>query len=347
MANVKYLSYDGLTHYTEKIKNKFEAAEKSIISITNLLSDLQESINTHTHTQYAPTSHTHAYLPLSGGTMTGNLTAPSMVFNGSDVDRNIIRINNGTGDLSAKSNYGFTLKYLCSGTGNDNALSLYSDNQTASSQIQIAKWLQDGTLNSRSILPISNNTYSLGSASYKWANVYATTFTGNLTGNAYSASYININNSPNNGDFPLTFVSNTTTGNQGLYVSTGKSLTFNPSTGNLKATTFTGNLTGNVTGNADTATKASTVAIAANSADVACELWFQDSTRDGSRGKLTYDNDLRYNPSKNTLMIGGMTSSVTSPTTANVVLDGTNKKLSLGESYIQYNSSTGCLEIIA
>jgi hypothetical protein len=46
-------------------------------------------------------------------------------------------------------------------------------------------------------------------------------------------------------------------------------------------------------------------------------------------------------------MIGGMTSNVTAPTTANVVLDGTNKKLSLGESFIQYNSTTGCLEITA
>lgn len=117
-------------------------------------------------------------LPVAGGALTGPL-----VFNGTDTDRNIIRINNGTGDATTKSYYGFTLKYLGSGTGNENALALYSDNQTATSQIQIAKILQDGTLNSRSILPISNNTYSLGNSSYKWSNIYATTFTGNLTGN--------------------------------------------------------------------------------------------------------------------------------------------------------------------
>lgn len=39
----------------------------------------------------------------------------------------------------------------------------------------------DGTPN---IYPIKNNVSSLGTASYKWANVYATTLTGNVTGTA-------------------------------------------------------------------------------------------------------------------------------------------------------------------
>lgn len=41
------------------------------------------------------------------------------------------------------------------------------------------------------VLPLSNNTYSLGSSSYKWANVYATTFNGNLQGNADTATSAN------------------------------------------------------------------------------------------------------------------------------------------------------------
>lgn len=42
------------------------------------------------------------------------------------------------------------------------------------------------------INPIRNNAYNLGTSSYKWSNVYATTFTGNLTGNATSANYLNL-----------------------------------------------------------------------------------------------------------------------------------------------------------
>lgn len=45
-----------------------------------------------------------------------------------------------------------------------------------------------GDLNSRQIAPSATNTYSLGTSSLKWSNVYATTFTGNLNGNATTAT---------------------------------------------------------------------------------------------------------------------------------------------------------------
>lgn len=50
-----------------------------------------------------------------------------------------------------------------------------------------------GTLITRDIRPAANNTYNLGTSSYKWANIYATTvtattFSGNLSGNASSAT---------------------------------------------------------------------------------------------------------------------------------------------------------------
>ena len=44
-----------------------------------------------------------------------------------------------------------------------------------------------GNLSSRQIAPSATNTYTLGTSSLKWSNVYATTFTGNLSGNATSA----------------------------------------------------------------------------------------------------------------------------------------------------------------
>lgn len=45
-----------------------------------------------------------------------------------------------------------------------------------------------GTLTARDITPSADDTYSLGTSSVKWANVYATTFTGNLTGTASVAN---------------------------------------------------------------------------------------------------------------------------------------------------------------
>lgn len=45
-----------------------------------------------------------------------------------------------------------------------------------------------GTVTGRTIQPSATNTYDLGTSSLKWRNVYATTFTGNLTGNASTAT---------------------------------------------------------------------------------------------------------------------------------------------------------------
>lgn len=45
-----------------------------------------------------------------------------------------------------------------------------------------------GNLSSRQIAPSTNNSYTLGTSSLKWSNVYATTFTGDLTGNASTAT---------------------------------------------------------------------------------------------------------------------------------------------------------------
>jgi len=76
------------------------------------------------------------------------------------------------------------------------------------------------------------------------STVTASTFTGDLSGNAATFT-TTANNSANETVYPV-FVDGVS-GAQGAETDSG--LTYNPSTGVLTATSFTGNLTGNVTGN--------------------------------------------------------------------------------------------------
>lgn len=54
-----------------------------------------------------------------------------------------------------------------------------------------------GALTTQNITPSANDTYSLGTTSTKWANIYATTFTGNLTGAADVANKLGTTNKGN------------------------------------------------------------------------------------------------------------------------------------------------------
>lgn len=54
-----------------------------------------------------------------------------------------------------------------------------------------------GALTTQNITPSANDTYSLGTTSTKWANIYATTFTGDLTGTADVANKLGTANKGN------------------------------------------------------------------------------------------------------------------------------------------------------
>ena len=126
---------------------------------------------------YAKASHTHSYLPLAGGTMTAAIKRHygaasddpmfSLTSNGKDVW--LWRISyNSSGTVQTSAAYGFGLKYIGSGTGNNNNLVLYADNQSGT-QVAAITINQDGTL-----------TFS--------GKVNATTFVGTLSGNASTAT---------------------------------------------------------------------------------------------------------------------------------------------------------------
>ena len=75
--------------------------------------------------------------------------------------------------------YGSTIKNL--GIYSSNKIYLRPNNGTLG--------YSDGIeLSTTSLIPTKNNTVALGDSSHKWSNIYATTFTGALSGNASSAT---------------------------------------------------------------------------------------------------------------------------------------------------------------
>ena len=117
------------------------------------------------------------YLKLSGGTMTGTIKGVDSVggktfFDIGSVDTNttILRIHDRVDDTAnAKGAFGYTLKYLGSGSGVENRLVLYADNLEAANQVAAISMTNNGKI-----------TFG--------EEVTAATFKGSLNGNAATAT---------------------------------------------------------------------------------------------------------------------------------------------------------------
>lgn len=138
----------------------------------------------------AASSHTHStYLPLAGGAMTGTISS-SKTTNTYLAGSQGVSVINSTASggsyttlLKANSSNGkFTLSvyqtYMLLGYMSNKTIEASTNNLDKS-----LRFLEDGTL-----IPGASNVQNLGSSSTKWLNVYATTFTGNLSGNATTAT---------------------------------------------------------------------------------------------------------------------------------------------------------------
>lgn len=126
---------------------------------------------------------TYPYVKLDGSTpMTGDLT-----FNVGNEDR-FITFNYTPGS------YSWRMGYLGSGTGDENFLAFQSEGTSTDDTWSNALKLGLTSLNATfggNILPTTTEAQTIGSSSLKFANIYATTFTGNLSGNATTASTAN------------------------------------------------------------------------------------------------------------------------------------------------------------
>lgn len=138
----------------------------------------------------AASSHTHStYLPLAGGAMTGTISSSKTTNTYLAGSQGIAVINSTASGgsyttlLKANSSNGkFTLSvyqtYMLLGYMSNKTIEAGNNNLDKS-----LRFLEDGTL-----IPGASNVQNLGSSSTKWLNVYATTFTGNLAGNATTAT---------------------------------------------------------------------------------------------------------------------------------------------------------------
>lgn len=111
--------------------------------------------------------------------------------------------------------------FLCLGVGNNNSGSIVA------------------MIDSSSVRPYTTNTKTLGTNSYKWNAVYATTFYGALEG---SASTLKIQTASGNVNYPILFTTSTTASNgASIYIDSDSKITFNPSTNTLKSGGFVKN----------------------------------------------------------------------------------------------------------
>lgn len=161
MSNQRYasvLDLQGLTYYHSKITEMINTLDASDIDAV-------------------PTSRT-----INDKALTANISLTAADVGALASGATATAASKVTSDLTIKLNSGTT-----EGTN------LFTFNGSSAKTINItpeniaALPIAGGTINGN-ITPGIHNTYSLGSSSLKWENIYATTFTGALSGNASSAT---------------------------------------------------------------------------------------------------------------------------------------------------------------
>ena len=107
-----------------------------------------------------------------------------MTIYGDNTDRSLVF--DGVNSTVAK----WRLTHSASGNGDANYFRLQATGATGSTYADVLRFGMDtkDAVFSGNILPTANNSKNLGSATYKFANVYATNLNGTLTGNASSAT---------------------------------------------------------------------------------------------------------------------------------------------------------------
>ena len=127
------------------------------------------------------------YVKKAGDIMTGNLGIKM-----GDTDKHIIFDYDGDGSAGAS----WRIAALGTGSNDTNYFAIQSGTSTTTATawnnvIRLGQNTYDAAFGGN-VYPLANNSKTLGTSSLKWSNVYATTFTGNLSGNVTGTASGNV-----------------------------------------------------------------------------------------------------------------------------------------------------------
>lgn len=163
--------------------NKSEIDNK-LTTINQSISNINNNLISNYYTKTNIDNKLNEYLPLTGGTLSGQLTATR--FNGN--------LNgNATSSTTATK---VSNKLIFTGAVNSTydgskEITVNIPTQLEGDYLPLSGGTLTGNLNSRSIIPTSNSTYNLGSSTYKYNIVYANTFNGNATSSSTASKVAN------------------------------------------------------------------------------------------------------------------------------------------------------------
>lgn len=129
------------------------------------------------------TGHASKDLPLTGGTMTGNINFANNI----GITAAMGGGSDGWGIIGTGTNDNGRLKIYVTDNGTTDWIDFEFRDYSGTTYTPLSM-TGNQVLFASNIRPTANNTYSLGTNDYKWSNVYATTFYGALSGTASHAT---------------------------------------------------------------------------------------------------------------------------------------------------------------
>lgn len=215
--------------------------------------------------------------------------------------------------------YDWRIGYLGTGAGNANYLvfqSTGSAGENWTSALQFGLTDLNATF-AGSILPLTNNSKTIGSSSYKWSNIYATTFTGALSGTASKATNLTVADGSTDVERKILVTTEATSG-QNTYCVPGV-------TANYVKKTLTAE--GGFIGNASTATKLATARTI--------------RTNLASTSTASFDGSANITPGvTGTLAVGNGGTGKTSFSAGYLILGNGSSALKTTNAHINYSAGT-------